>query len=72
MYAVSASGLVDAKFWRKNIRYAIIGIVIFGAAVTPDGSGVTMWFVSGPMMALYLIGMLFAERRSKQTATLKS
>jgi sec-independent protein translocase protein TatC len=72
MYALSAAGLVDSKFWRKNIRYAVLGIVIFGAAVTPDGSGVTMWFVSGPMMALYLIGMIFAERRSKQTATLKS
>jgi sec-independent protein translocase protein TatC len=72
MYAVSASGLVDTKFWRKNIRYAILGIVIFGAAVTPDGSGVTMWFISGPMMALYLIGMIFAERRAKKTATLKS
>ena len=72
MYAVSASGLVDAKFWRKNIRYAIITIVILGAAITPDGSGITMWFVSGPMMALYLIGMVFAERRAKQIATLKS
>src|SRR5437879_11197212 len=33
MYAVSASGLVDAKFWRKNIRYAVIGIVICGEAI---------------------------------------
>ena len=29
MYALSMSGLTDAKFWRKNIRYAIIAIVIF-------------------------------------------
>ncbi len=72
MYAISASGLVSEKFWRKNIRYAIIAIVILGAAITPDGSGITMWFVSGPMMALYLIGMFFAERRAKQIATLKS
>ncbi len=72
MYAVSASGMTDAKFWRKNIRYAIIVIVIFGAVVTPDGSGITMWFVSGPMMALYLVGMIFVERQSKQIATLKS
>ena len=72
MFAVTVSGMVDAKFWRKNIRYAIIGIVIFGAAITPDGSGVTMWFVSGPMMALYLIGMFFAERRAKRIATFKS
>lgn len=72
MYAVSSSGLVDVKFWRKNIRYAIIAMVILGAAITPDGSGITMWFVSGPMIALYLMGMIFAERRAKQIATLKS
>ena len=72
MYAVSASGTTDAKFWRKNIRYAIIVIVIFGAVITPDGSGITMWFVAGPMMALYLVGMIFVERQSKQIATLKS
>ena len=72
MYAVSSSGLVDEKFWRKNIRYAIIAMVILGAAITPDGSGITMWFVSGPMIALYFIGMIFAERQAKQIATLKS
>ena len=72
MYAISVSGITDAKFWRKNIRYAIIVIVIFGAVITPDGSGITMWFIAGPMMALYLIGMVFVERRGRQIATLKS
>ncbi|MGI0009918.1 MAG: twin-arginine translocase subunit TatC, partial [Nitrosopumilaceae archaeon] len=46
MYAISASGMTDAKFWRKNIRYAIVIIVIFGAVITPDGSGITMWFIA--------------------------
>jgi len=72
MYAVSASGMVEPKFWRRNIRYAIVIIIIFGAIITPDGSGVTMWFVSLPMMALYLLGMVFVERQGRQTATLKS
>ncbi|HSF28800.1 MAG TPA: twin-arginine translocase subunit TatC [Nitrosopumilaceae archaeon] len=72
MYAVSASGMTDKKFWRKNIRYATIAIVIFGAVITPDGSGITMWFVAGPMMALYLVGMIFVERQGRQIATLKS
>lgn len=63
MYAVSVAGLVDGKFWRNNARYAIVAIVIFGAVVTPDGSGITMWFVSAPMIVLYFIGMAFIERR---------
>ena len=66
MYAVSASGMVDADFWRKNIRYAIVIIVIFGAIITPDGTGVTMMFVAGPMIGLYAAGMIIIERRDRK------
>jgi len=66
MYAVSSTGMVDAKFWRGNMRYAIVAIVIFGAAVTPDGSGVTMWFIAGPMIALYIAGMAIIERSERK------
>jgi len=66
MYAISVSGAVDAGFWRKNIRYAIVAIVIFGAVITPDGSGVTMWFIAGPMIALYLAGMISIERKERK------
>jgi sec-independent protein translocase protein TatC len=70
MYAVSASGAVDAYFWRKNIRYAIVAIVIFGAVITPDGSGVTMWFIAVPMIVLYTIGMLFIERKERKKSNI--
>ena len=66
MYAISVSGAIDAGFWRKNIRYAIVVIVIFGAIITPDGSGVTMWFIAGPMIGLYTAGMIIIERKERQ------
>lgn len=66
MYAVTESGMTDTKFWRKNIRYAVIVIVVFGAVITPDGSGVTMWFIAGPMIALYLAGMVIIERKERK------
>jgi sec-independent protein translocase protein TatC len=72
MYAVTASGMVGEKFWRNNIKWAVIAMVILGAAITPDGSGVTMWFVAGPLIGLYLIGMFLSERHANQIATLKS
>ena len=71
MYASTASGITDAVFWRRNIRYALVIIVIFGAVITPDGSGVTMWFVGGPMIALYVIGMFFIERKERRIRKLK-
>jgi len=72
MLAVTAAGITDAKFWRHNIRYAIVIIVIFGAVITPDGSGVTMWFIAGPMIALYFVGIFFIERHERKTTKLES
>ena len=73
MYALSMSGIVGYDFWRKNIRYAILAIIVFGAIVTPDGSGVTMWFIAVPMMALYLGGMaVISHKKRKKDLNLKS
>lgn len=66
MWATSVSGIVEPNFWRSNIRYAILIIAIFGAVITPDGSGITMWFIAGPMIVLYVIGMLFIETKIKK------
>ena len=65
MWFITYIGIVDPDFWRRNIRFAVVGIVIFGAVITPDGSGVTMWLVAFPMMGLYLIGYLFIKRKLK-------
>ncbi|MCH7648484.1 MAG: twin-arginine translocase subunit TatC [Thaumarchaeota archaeon] len=66
MYAIYASGIVESNFWRKNIRYAIVIIVIFGAVITPDGSGITMWFIAVPMILLYVAGMISIERKERK------
>jgi sec-independent protein translocase protein TatC len=63
MYVLSLSGLTDSKFWQKKFRYAIIIITIFGAIITPDGSGVTMWFIALPMIALYVVGIVMIRRK---------
>ncbi len=70
MYAATASGMTDAKFWRRNFRYAIVIIVVFGAAITPDGTGITMAMIAGPMAGLYLIGMRIIEKQEKTKSSL--
>jgi sec-independent protein translocase protein TatC len=70
MYALSLGGLTGSKFWQKNFRYAIIIITIFGAVITPDGSGVTMWFVALPMIALYVIGIFAIKRKERRSNTI--
>ncbi len=61
MYVISLTGLINDRFWIKNFKYALILIIIFGAFITPDGSGITMWFISIPMLMLYLLGILLIK-----------
>ncbi|MFZ0329407.1 MAG: twin-arginine translocase subunit TatC, partial [Nitrososphaeraceae archaeon] len=65
MWGLTISGFIPPKIWRNNLRYVIIVLAIFGALVTPDGSGITMWLVAGPMLSLYLCGMLVVERAGR-------
>jgi sec-independent protein translocase protein TatC len=66
MWAATICEMIEPRFWRDNLRYVIIIIVIFSAIITPDGSGVTMWFIAGPMLLLYVLGVLFIERKIKR------
>lgn len=66
MYAISLADLVDSRFWIRNLRYTLIILVLFGAVVTPDGSGITMWLFVCPMIGLYAIGILVIRRREKR------
>lgn len=69
MYVLSLSGLTDSKFWQRNFRYAIIIITVFGAIITPDASGVTMWFIALPMIALYAVGIIAIRRKEDNVIT---
>ena len=70
MYVLSLSGLTDSKFWQRNFRYAIIIITVFGAIITPDGTGITMWFIALPMIGLYAVGIIAIRRKEAHAITL--
>ena len=70
MYALSLTGVVDAAFWKRNFRYAIIVFVIFGAIITPDGGGISMWLVVAPMIVLYLTGLAVIRRSRSENKRL--
>jgi len=66
MWMITSTGIVDAMFWRKNISYVVIILAFYGAIITPDGSGITMWFVAGPMIILYLVAYFLLKRKSRK------
>jgi sec-independent protein translocase protein TatC len=72
MYGISLTDTISPRFWRTNFRYAALIMVIFGALITPDGSGLTLWLITVPMILLYLAGMLIVERRAARVAVLKT
>jgi sec-independent protein translocase protein TatC len=72
MYGISLTDIISPSLWRKNFRYAALIMVIFGALITPDGSGLTLWLIAAPMILLYLAGMLVVERRAAARAVLKT
>ena len=61
-------GVLTARFMIRNIKYAILGIVIISALVTPDGGGVSLVAMSGPLILLYAfsIGLAWMFGKKKR------
>jgi sec-independent protein translocase protein TatC len=59
-------GLLTARFMVRNIKYALLIIIIISAVVTPDGGGVSLIAMAGPMMLLYIFSIGLAWMFGKQ------
>ena len=62
------AGILEVDTLRKGRRYAIVGICILVAIITPSGDPVSMLMLSVPMVLFYeisiLAGRLIARRRA--------
>lgn len=65
MAGITKLGVIEPQFWKENWRWALIGSLLFGGVITPDGSGITQLMVAIPMMILYAIGYLVSKRMRK-------
>jgi len=50
-------GVVTPRFLLKHTKYAILLIVVISAVVTPDGGGVSLVAMSGPLILLYFFSI---------------
>jgi sec-independent protein translocase protein TatC len=53
-------GLVSAGFLVRNFKFAVLIMVIISAVVTPDGGGVSLVAMTGPMILLYGLSIVLA------------
>ncbi len=61
MTVLSLVGIVSPKAMAKQWRYAIVGIAIAAAAITPTVDPVNMAMVMVPLLVLYFVGILMAR-----------
>lgn len=66
MWLSTKFGLISNTFWRDNWRYTLVLLVVIGAIITPDASGITMWLITIPMMVLYFIGYVASRNVSSE------
>ena len=69
---LSMFGLISPRFLWKNFRYAFLLITIIAAVVSPTTDPFNLLLWTGPMVVLYLIGIVvswvFKRRRAKKEA----
>lgn len=66
------AGILDAATLRRNRRYAIVGILVLVAVITPSGDPYTLGILSVPMYLFYeasiIIGTLLTRKRRRAEA----
>ncbi len=61
MAALARLGLVSPQAMARQWRYAIVGMAVLAAVVTPTVDPVNMLLVMGPLLILYFLGVLMAR-----------
>jgi len=60
IFVLSRIGLVSGPFLLRNTRYAILVAFIVAAVITPTTDIPNMLMMAGPMVLLYMLGVLVA------------
>jgi sec-independent protein translocase protein TatC len=64
-------GMITPRFMIKNFKYAVLLIVIASAVLSPDGGGVGMVAMGGPVLFLYVlsVGLAWGFGKNRDIAT---
>jgi Sec-independent protein secretion pathway component TatC len=54
-------GVVNAEMLTKNFKYAVVVIAALAAIITPTVDPLNMILVMGPLIILYVLGILLAK-----------
>jgi sec-independent protein translocase protein TatC len=70
LIALNLAGILSGRSILRPWRYAIFGITLFSAIATPTGDPITLFFLAGPLILLYVaaggISLLIDKSRLKR------
>ncbi|MCL7451908.1 MAG: twin-arginine translocase subunit TatC [Anaerolineae bacterium] len=61
VYFLAKIGLVNAEMLSRNRKYALVGIAVLSAVITPTVDPLNMALVMGPLVVLYELGVILAR-----------
>ncbi len=61
VFFLAKLGILKAETLSKNRKYAIVGIAVLAAVITPTVDPLNMFLVMGPLIILYELGVLLAR-----------
>jgi sec-independent protein translocase protein TatC len=61
VFFLAKLGVVNAEVLSRNRKYAVIGIAVLAAVITPTVDPLNMALVMGPLIILYELGVLLAK-----------
>lgn len=68
IFILARLGFVDARILIRGWRFALLGIAVLAAVITPTIDPVNMALVMAPMIVLYFLSILFAYLAQKRRA----
>jgi sec-independent protein translocase protein TatC len=72
IFFLARMGIITAKWMIKNFKYAVLGVFVIAAVITPSPDMVNQAILAVPMLGLYLISILvawaFGKKRKEPAA----
>ena len=69
-FFLARMGIITAKWMIKNFKYAVLGVFVIAAIITPTPDMVTQSIIAVPMLALYglsiLIALIFGKKKERE------
>ncbi len=62
-------GMITPRFMIRNFKYAVLIIILAAAVLSPDGGGVGLFAMAGPVILLYILSIglawMFGKKKSR-------